>query len=238
MSTNAEQSILDLHHVTVTLGQRDVVSDASVAIAHGEIVGLIGPNGGGKSTLLKAVLGLIAYQGTITIAPGTTIGYVPQYFDFDRTIPLTVREWFRIRAGQPVTSTRADERIMQALTLVDARQTLKRRLGVLSGGELQRVLIASAIFNRPSLLILDEPSTGIDVGGEEIIYGYIAKLAEEKKRTIVFVSHDLDIVSKIATKALFINGSVTGYDTPDKVLKHHTVAHPKALQSHRHYHHP
>lgn len=231
-------AVLDLHHLSVTLGQKEIVSDVSVEINQGEIVGLIGPNGGGKSTLLKAVLGLLPYRGAITISKETTIGYVPQYFDFDRTIPLTVREWFRIRAGQPVTSTRADEQIMQTLSLVDAKKTLKRRLGVLSGGELQRVLIASAIYHRPSLLILDEPSTGIDVGGEEIIYGFISKLAQEKKRTIIFVSHEHQIVSKIATKAMLISKTLQGYDSPEKVLAHYAESRPHVHQKNDYYHHP
>ncbi|MFH0830833.1 MAG: metal ABC transporter ATP-binding protein [Parcubacteria group bacterium] len=217
--------VVELDNVGVELAGRPVVEGVSFSVDPGEIVGIIGPNGGGKSTLLKAILGLLPYSGRITLAPQTRIGYVPQYFDFDRTLPLTVRELFRVRLYGKLTARRGDQETKRLLDGVGAKKVLSKRLGVLSGGELQRVLIALALAGKPTILILDEPSSGIDIGGEETIYNLIKRLAEREKLTILFVSHDLDVVYRYATQALCLNRRMTCHGSPGEVLTEETIAH-------------
>jgi len=210
--------------VSVTVGGRQVVRDVSLEIVPGEIVGVIGPNGGGKSTLLKAILELLPYEGSIGRKEGITFGYVPQYFDFDRTIPMTVRELFRLRSGGLLFSRRSDTQLQALLADVGAKKTFRKRLGVLSGGELQRVLIALALMSEPDVLILDEPSSGIDVGGEEVIFTLITDLAQKRAMTILFVSHDVDIIKRFATTSLCVSKTLRCYGPPDKVLTDQVVA--------------
>jgi zinc transport system ATP-binding protein len=232
-------TILKLKNVSVSLAGQTIVRSVSVSITAGEIVGVIGPNGGGKSTLLKAVLGLLPYTGHIELADDVRIGYVPQYFDFDRTTPLTVKEFFRVRLGTFITSAGSDGKIKKLLRDVGAEKLINKRMGVLSGGELQRVLIAQALANEPTLLILDEPASGIDIGGEETIYTLIKKLAEEKKLTIIFVSHDLDVVFRYADQAICLNKTMTCAGPPREVLTEKTIAHThgtltRPFRHHRH----
>lgn len=231
--------VLELKNVSVELAGRPVVEHVSVAVQPGEIVGIIGPNGGGKSTLLKAILGLLTYSGKVSLAKGTRIGYVPQYFDFDRSLPLTVKELFRVRLRGGLARGGKDKEAQNLLRQVGAESVWQSRLGVLSGGELQRVLIALALATKPTILILDEPSSGIDIGGEETIYNLIKRLAEQEKLTIVFVSHDLDVVYRFATQAICLNRQMTCSGVPREVLTEEAIAHThgtltRPFRHHRH----
>jgi zinc transport system ATP-binding protein len=228
--------LLELKDVFVEIGNARVVEKISVSIERGSVVGIIGPNGGGKTTLLKAILGLVPYGGSIKVRPNTKIGYVPQYFDFDRSLPLTVRELFRIRMGVALTSRTQDAAVKQQLADVGAAQVFSKRLGVLSGGELQRVLIGLALIRKPELLLLDEPSSAIDVGGEDAIYNLIDELAQRYATTVVFVSHDLAILKRFASHALCINKRMMCFGSPHAVLTERIIARTHGQLAIKHHH--
>jgi zinc transport system ATP-binding protein len=226
--------ILELKDISIDLSGRRIVSNVSLRVAQGDILGIIGPNGGGKSTLLKAILKLLPYRGQITRAPGLRVGYVPQYFDFDRTLPLTVRELFALRVGGfPFGG--ASEAVRRQLSAVGADQLLHKRLGVLSGGELQRVLIALALVGDPQLVVLDEPSSSLDVAGERELFQLITRLARERRLTVLFVSHDLDALHEYATTAICLNRELVCQGPPRTVLTPEVVQRAHAAAPHVHH---
>jgi len=231
--------VLSLKNVSVVVEQHELVSDISFDVADGDITAIVGPNGGGKSTLVKAILNLNPYKGEIKINKGTTVGYVPQYFNFDRTTPILVKELFRLRLKSSFISKKNDKLIATTLENVGAKQVMNKRLGVLSGGEMQRVLIALALIDNPGLLILDEPSSGIDIGGEETIYNLIQKLSKERNMAIIFISHDLDIVYRFANQAICLNKKMLCVGPPNEVLTEErlTEAHGGMTQTFRHHRH-
>lgn len=221
-NTNPIVSVRDLN---VTLQDHHILQNISFDIQAGEIVCLIGPNGSGKTTLIKALLGLIPYTGSVTIlgglpgAPEGQIGYVPQKIDFDRTIPMTVRDAMNLFSKQPAKHNDYQE----CLHPVGAENLLKRRLGDLSGGEFQRVMMALALENKPELLILDEPAAGVDVEGETVFYEILNELKSEKGLTVILVSHDLSIVYRYATQVLCVNHSLVCHGIPNQVLTTDTL---------------
>lgn len=209
--------IIEAQGLTVQLGSHTVLDTLSFSIAAGEIVAIVGPNGAGKTTLLKALLGLVPAEGTITLH-SKRIGYVPQHLDFDRTMPVTVTELLRIHQHQ-----RDQQHINRVLELVDVQGLAGRQLGLLSGGEFQRVLIALALLNDPDILFLDEPTASIDVEGASEVYTVLNRLQEKQRRTIVLVSHELDVVFKHASHVLCINHQLICSGVPREALNQDTL---------------
>lgn len=212
---------LTVKNLTVRFGEHVAIDRVSFELRKGEIMAVIGPNGSGKTTLLRAIVGLVAHEGEVTWSvKKPRIGYVPQRFDFDRTFPLTVFEAFLLRIGHSFWRERADcePEIRLALHAVGAEHLLQARIGVLSGGELQRILIAYALIGKPDILFFDEPSTGIDVGGEETVYNLIHRLAHEAGLTVFLISHDTDVVYEHATTVLCINRKLVCHGVPHEVL--------------------
>ncbi|HEY0281702.1 MAG TPA: ATP-binding cassette domain-containing protein, partial [Rhizomicrobium sp.] len=152
-------------------GGAHILDRVSLAVHPREIVTLIGPNGSGKTTLLKAILGLVRAEGKVSRQPGLKIGYVPQHFERDASLPLTVSGFLGLFAPAKAAAS--------ALARVGIAEMKTRQLGALSGGELARVLLARAIAARPDLLVLDEPITGVDVAGEAALYHLIAEIRDE-----------------------------------------------------------
>ncbi|MBI1907902.1 metal ABC transporter ATP-binding protein [Candidatus Uhrbacteria bacterium] len=205
--------------LSVTYGDVAVLDDVSFDIPRGSITAIIGPNGSGKTTLLRAMLGLVPHKGTVAVfgeairKAHDRIGYVPQRFDFDRTFPMTVGEFltlYRRKGGE------TPEHIIREVGL--QKPILAKTLGTLSGGQLQRVLIAQAIINNPALLFLDEPSTGIDVAGEAALYDVLAHLNETHGTTIVLVSHDLSMLADIVDHVVAVNRRLVCVGTPERAL--------------------
>lgn len=231
--------IVSVRDLNVTLQDHHILQGISFDIQVGEIVCLIGPNGSGKTTLIKSLLGLIPYTGLVTIlngSPGSPqgqIGYVPQKLDFDRSIPLTVRDAMSLFSKQPA---KHPNNYQECLRRVGAENLLERRLGDLSGGEFQRVMMALALENKPELLILDEPAAGVDVEGETVFYEILNELKSEKDLTIILVSHDLSVVYRYATQVLCVNHSLICHGIPQEVLTADTLG---QLYGHGAvYHHP
>ncbi|MEZ5667014.1 MAG: metal ABC transporter ATP-binding protein [Alphaproteobacteria bacterium] len=180
-----------------------VLRNVDIAVASGEIVTLIGPNGGGKTTLVRALLGVAhIHRGTVVRRPGLTVGYVPQRLRIDPTLPLTVRRMMT------ATSRHDGAELRQALEATGVAHTLDRPVQRLSGGELQRVLLARAMMRKPALLVLDEPVQGVDYAGEAALYQLIADTRARTGCGVLMVSHDLHIVMAATDRVVCLNGHV------------------------------
>jgi zinc transport system ATP-binding protein len=218
---------------------RRVLQEIDVDISPAEIVTLIGPNGAGKTTLARVLLGLEPPSGgSIVRHPELVVGYVPQRFDLDRAIPLTVNRFLSLGGV-------ADRRA-QAATLeeVGAHDLAERQFTELSGGELQRVLIARALLRSPTLLVLDEPVRGVDYQGEADLYALISRLRAERGIGVLLVSHDLHVVMAQSDRVICLHHHVCCSGVPEAVAQHPEYARlfgPHAAASfglyrHRHDH--
>lgn len=198
---------------------RHLVENVSFSVEEGSIVAVIGPNGAGKTTLIRALLGLIPYETGSVLLFGkhfrhnnshVRVGYVPQKLEFDRTFPLTVSELLSFTMPPFYSLPFRDKKVKEArinslLETVGIHDLISRSIGSLSGGELQRVMIAKAIVNDPRLLILDEPASGIDIQGQERFYDLVSRLNKEQGLTVMLISHDLNIVYRFADNVLCMN---------------------------------
>lgn len=195
---------------------RWLIDDIDLAVRRGEIVTLIGPNGGGKTTTAKALLGLIpADAGTVQRLTGLNVGYVPQRFSLDWTLPLDVTRLMTL------TRRHAPETVRKALKRVGAGHLENAEVRNLSGGEFQRVLLARAIVAKPDLLVLDEPVQGVDYSGEIALYELISEIRNEMGCGILMISHDLHIVMAGTDTVVCLNGHVCCSGTPDQVAETH-----------------
>lgn len=208
-------TLVTLNKISVTFGSRRVLNDISLSLRPGRILTLLGPNGAGKSTLVRVVLGLIApTSGTLVREPGLRIGYVPQKLHLDATLPLTVSRFMRLKPGVK----KAD--ILPALKRVHAAHLLDQPMQKLSGGENQRVLLARALLNRPQLLVLDEPTQGVDVNGQLALYDLIEQLRRELGCAVLMVSHDLHLVMAKTDEVLCLNQHICCSGAPEVVSTH------------------
>jgi len=209
--------ILEVEKLHVAYGREEVLHDISFSLEEGETMAVIGPNGSGKTTLFKAILGVTGYDGKIKIKPGIRIGYVPQKLDIERDLPITVEEFLLLKK-QAVKGSKFHT-IKDVLEFVKLPATFTRkRFSELSSGELQRVMIAWALVDHPSLLLFDEPTASVDVGGQETIYELLESLREKEEFTLLIISHDLSVVYKYASMVLCLNKTQVCYGIPDEVL--------------------
>lgn len=218
--------------VTVTLGGVPILDGVTAQVPRGGCTAIVGPNGSGKTTLLLALLGQIPFDGRISLTPmpdgaPPRIGYVPQRLAFDRGLPMTVMDfmvmgrqrlplWFGGQAGY-----KAEAR--ELLAMVRADGIADRQLGALSGGEMQRVLLALALQQKPDLLILDEPAAGVDFQGEQIFCELLDSLGQEHAFTQLIVSHDLATVTHHSTYVICLNRKVMAAGPPRQVLTADTL---------------
>lgn len=224
------ETALAVRQLSVSYGGIDAISDISIDIKKGEFLGITGPNGGGKTTLLSAVLGLIKpISGDITILGGDInkgrrlIGYVPQIAAIDRDFPITVSETVMtayLKNGlHPFKKFGTDEkqRALETLKKVGLENHAKNRINELSGGEFQRLLIARALATEPEILLLDEPTSNIDKDSREKIYRLLKEL-NLKGVTVVMVTHDLQSISALFSRLLCINRTVVFDGAPSDFL--------------------
>jgi zinc transport system ATP-binding protein len=201
-------SFIELRDVAVKIDGNVIIERVSFDIDKSDVVSIIGPNGSGKTTLIKAMLGLRSYEGTITCNGKPLskqvgrVGYVPQRFDFDRTFPISVKEFLHL---QKVPKPALEAEFCREFGVTDL---LKKKLGNLSGGQLQRVLIISAMLKEPDLLILDEPTSGVDIEGTASFYELVRHLNKEHNVTVVLISHEVNMVFTTATKVVCLNKSL------------------------------
>jgi len=207
-----------------------VLEDISLHLHCGELTTLVGPNGAGKSTLLRVVLGEVPHSGAIRFLPvfghgredAPAIGYVPQQLEFDRFSPMSVQDVFVSALSRwPVVlwcSRGQRTRAREALAAVEAEHLLGRKLGQLSGGELQRVLLALSLTPIPNLLLLDEPVSGIDLPGREMFYRAVSNLRQRFDLSILMVSHDLAGVAAVSDRIIFLNRQIVCAGSPAQVI--------------------
>ena len=202
-------SLISADHICVRFGDEEVLHDISLKIDPGEIVTILGPNGSGKSTLLRALLGIVPVaEGKVTRAPGLRIGYVPQKLTIDRTMPITVRRFLSLPTR--VSDAQAEE----ALARVGMAGQGQEQMTTLSGGQLQRVLLARALLGQPQLLMLDEPTSGLDQPGEAAFYRLIEEVRRETGAAVLMISHDLHVVMAASDRVICLNGHICCEGTP------------------------
>lgn len=220
---------IELDGVGVTAGGEALLADVGFHIHCGQLTALVGPNGAGKTTLIKALLGLTPHTGVIRHVdaqghdfPAPRIGYVPQQLPFDREMPLTVMDLMAgVLSRRPVwtgVSKKTRAAIERALRETEAEGLLEKRLGTLSGGELQRVLLAMALTPLPDLLVLDEPVSGVDQNGLSLFLQMVSSLRRTHHLGILMVSHDWNLVRQYADYVVLLKQTVLCAGTPAEVF--------------------
>ena len=205
-------ALVTARDLEVTRGRTRILQGVSLRIAPGEIVTVVGPNGSGKSTLLRCLIGAIRPDGgTVTRREGLRTGYVPQSLAIDATLPLTVRRFLDLPRRAPEAEAQA------ALTRAGVGGLGARQMAQLSGGQRQRVLLARAILGRPELLILDEPTQGLDQPGAAQFYRLIEEVRGALDCAVLMVSHELHVVMSASDRVICLNGHVCCEGTPDIV---------------------
>ena len=227
-----DNDLLRLENIGVRLGGRQILSGVSFAVAPGQFTGLIGPNGAGKTTLLRVILGLTPpTEGRVLLngSPktrhgGGLIGYVPQKLAIDQDMPLRARDVVGLgidgnKLGFPVPSASRRRRITEALEAVGAESYADARIGELSGGEQQRVLIAHALIGRPKLLLLDEPLANLDLRSEQGIVSVLAKLAHEQGIAVLISAHDLNPLLREINTVVYVAAGRAAAGRTDEIIQ-------------------
>lgn len=204
--------LVRLDGIQVRFGAQSVLRDAQLHLDAGEILTLIGPNGAGKTTLVRVVLGLLKpNSGQVWRQAGLRIGYMPQKLHVDATLPLSVERFLRLVPGVTLASALA------ALEEVGAERVIQRPLQRLSGGELQRVLLARALLRQPQLLVLDEPVQGVDAAGQIELYQLITRLRDRYGCGVLMISHDLHLVMNSTDRVVCLNQHICCSGHPAQV---------------------
>lgn len=200
--------------ISVIFQQREVLSKVDLQIEAGEVVTIIGPNGAGKTTLIRVALGLLAATaGSVYLAPGLRIGYLPQRFQVEPTLPITVIRFLQL------SGIREAARLQEVLGEIGAGHLLELPLQSLSGGEMQRVLLARALLRDPELLVLDEPAQGVDLHGQVEFFSLLEKLRSDRGCSVLMVSHDLHLVMAATDRVICLNNHICCKGTPEVVTR-------------------
>ena len=221
---------IEMKNISVISGEDTLLDHVNLTFHCGELTALIGKNGAGKTTLLRTLLGERHYKGKIsftdhhgTVLPVPKIGYVPQHLDFDKSMPVSVADFIAAAKGGNAVwfgkNKKMKESIQKMLDDMECGYLADRRLGALSGGELQRVLLALATDPVPDLLVLDEPVSGVDVAGLDLFYKRIMELRDEQHMAVLLVSHDLGLIRKYADKVVLLDKTVVAEGEADEVFK-------------------
>ncbi len=243
---------VEVRNLRVTLAGRPILQGVNMKVPRGQLVALIGPNGSGKTTLLRALLGLQRptsgeirlFEETDLAAALPRIGYVPQRLDLERSFVLSVREFLALRLEKArhwfwQTHKTSDQIMESSLAEIGIEAFLDRPLAHLSGGQLQRVLIAFSLLRNPELLLLDEPTAGVDTPGEQTFYDLIANIQQRRKLTVVLVSHDLSMVFRHASWVYALNGVICCEGHPEHVMNAESLKEAYGIHvSPYHHHHP
>jgi zinc transport system ATP-binding protein len=204
--------LVDVRDMSIRLGRKTILSHVDLRIDRGEIVTIVGPNGSGKSSLLRAILGALPpAEGTIRLKPAIRIGYVPQKLHIDQTLPMSVLRFLNLPTRISPDAARSALEEAEAVDLQNAQ------MANLSGGQFQRVLLARALLNSPDLLVLDEPTQGLDQAGSAAFYRRIEEVRSTFGCAILMVSHELHVVMAASDRVVCLNGHVCCHGTPEHV---------------------
>ena len=225
--------MLEVKNLGVRFGDFTALENVNFGLNSGESLAVIGPNGSGKTVLLRALLGIAPYSGAITWAENAKIGYVPQKIEADRHLPLNLRNLLEAKSGALKINSPPIDKILKEVGLNE--EQFLAPLGHLSGGSFQRALIAFALLGEPNVLLLDEPTASIDIPGEGQIHDLVHRLEDEHGITAITVSHDLSFVYRYATKVLCLNKSGACFGEPQEALTPEMLE--KIYGPHKYYHH-
>jgi zinc transport system ATP-binding protein len=227
-------NILDVAHLSVNFGQRQVLHDLSFSVERGTSLAILGPNGAGKTVLFRSLVGATPFDGTVRWAPGTRIGYVPQKLDIERDIPITGLDFLTARA-RLARGTHTD--VSRVLELVGIPPDVANQpFSVLSGGQFQRLLLAFALVGDPNALLLDEPTAGVDEPGQEQINELVSLRQRDHALTVLFISHELTVVNRYATNVLCLSHGVACFGPPRAVLTPDVLRNMYGTEMHYHVH--
>lgn len=202
-------SLIDIQNLSVAYGARTVLSDVSLSLNPGEIVTIVGPNGSGKTSFFRAILGATKpSKGSITLKPGLKIGYVPQRLHIDPTLPMTVERFMRLAVRV------SPARCREALEVAGVPNLMTHQMTHLSGGQFQRVLLARALINNPDVLLLDEATQGLDQPGSAAFYHQIETVCRETGCAVLMISHELHVVMSASDRVVCLNGHICCQGTP------------------------
>lgn len=205
-------SLLSVYDLVVRFGGRTVLHDIDLSLEPGEIVTIVGPNGSGKSTLLRALIGAVKpANGVIQRQPGLRIGYVPQQLHIDPTLPLTVGRFMQLPSRADRTA------VAHALDAAGVPDLWRQQMSGLSGGQFQRVLLARALLTKPDMLLLDEPTQGLDQPGAAMFYRQIEQARGRHGCAVLLVSHDLHVVMSASDRVICLNGHICCQGRPEQV---------------------
>jgi zinc/manganese transport system ATP-binding protein len=228
--------ILRVQDLTVRLSGRQILDQVSCAVSAGEFVGLIGANGAGKTTLLKVILGLVSPSSGQVLVGGHTrsrrnplIGYVPQKIDLDPDMPLRARDLIGLgldghRYGIPIRRTQRAARIDEMLDAVNATAFAAARVGQLSGGEQQRVMIAHALISRPRILLLDEPLANLDLRSAQEVVGLLSQIAVEHRVAVMQSAHDVNPLLSVMDRVIYLADGRAVSGTTEQVIRTETLS--------------
>ena len=213
-STDSTDILVRLDDVSWRTRDTAIVQNVSLAIKRSEIVTLIGPNGAGKSTIVKLLSGLLSpTSGTVTLQSNLRIGYMPQRLNIDSTLPMDVRRFLAL-------GNHDDGCVQDAIDRLGLKRVISRQLSRLSGGEWQRVLLARCVLRQPDLLILDEPTQGVDVHGQAELYELITQIRDDFHCGVLLVSHDLHLVMAKTDTVICLNHHICCHGAPESVSRH------------------
>jgi len=204
--------LISLNSVTIGYDNKIVLRDVDLTVKRGEIITIVGPNGSGKTSMMRALIGaLVPTTGSVSRPKSLRVGYVPQKLNIDHSFPITVRRFLSVPKRAKV------EKISETAALVGIHDILDQQISTLSGGQFQRALLARAIIDTPALLLLDEPTQGLDQNGAARFYQLIAELKNKLDCAIVLVSHDLHVVMSASDRVICLNGHICCEGTPSVV---------------------
>jgi len=210
------ENTLEVSHLSVHFGPAPVFTDLSFGVPKGSALAIIGPNGAGKTVLLKTLIGTLPHSGTMLWASDVRIGYVPQKLDLERDIPITGIDFLNARVA---VARKPAANISSARALVGiSPEVALRPIGAMSGGQFQRLLIAFALVADPNVLLLDEPTAGVDEPGQEQLNQLVRRLQKNRNLTVLFISHDLSVVYQYADNVLCLSSEHAWFGPPSTIL--------------------
>ncbi len=230
MEQKDTKQVLKVENLSLIIDEKKILTDISFEIKPEEVLAIIGPNGSGKSMLLKTLVGInIPTSGTITWAPETKVGYLPQRFQVDHYLPMTIEEFLSLKKNPKYS-------LSEVFSLIKIEKGWrKKNLAHLSSGQLQKILLAWAILDKPEILLFDEPMENVDIAGQESIYRLLHELQETLHVALIIVSHDLNLVYRYADQVLCLNQKMLCYGAPYEALTEQKIK--ELFDTHTLFHH-